>query len=191
MDVNEILVIGINSCGKSTLIDTIEQLTKTEKKTEPIVSDVPFRFTFPRNPTHGIEIKKIPIEKQIYHFREIGGALRTMWCNFIKRSKKIIYLIDASDHTTVAAASVELREVLGHPDSKGIPFLIVLNKIDIACGVLLEEVQIVLRLDTLEEEARSRIYFCEIVATSGENVDKIIDWVIEGTDPKKTTKKKS
>lgn len=45
--------------------------------------------------------------------------------------------------------------------------------------MLLEEVQVVMRFDTLPKEKKDRIMFCETSAIHGDNFDSIAKWLLE------------
>jgi hypothetical protein len=48
---------------------------------------------------------------------------------------------------------------------------------DINESLLLEEVQLMLRLDMIPEEFKERIKYAEISATRGDGLDTVIDWI--------------
>ncbi|KAK2951821.1 putative ADP-ribosylation factor family protein [Blattamonas nauphoetae] len=173
----EVLVIGYTGAGKTVLIQKLSDYgSKIAKKTRS-PPDSFFDFEFPPQPTTGSEFFKAQFSKTKIRFREIGGALRSIWATGLKNTNKVMFLIDSSSPQDVADAQCELLELLGHPDSQSLPFLIVLTKIDIESSLLLEEINNVLRLDMLEPEMKNRIRMTETSTKTHENFDSIIDWL--------------
>jgi len=61
-----------------------------------------------------------------------AGKYRPLWEHYFKDANAIIFVIDCSDKLRMCRVKEELKILLEHPDTKGIPTLFFANKIDIS-----------------------------------------------------------
>ncbi|GAU88953.1 hypothetical protein RvY_01559 [Ramazzottius varieornatus] len=80
-----VLVVGLDNSGKSTILNSL----KTENKSSP--ESIP--------PTVGAQIEKIKIGNVVLHFNDLSGQgrYRPMWERCLNDSQAIIFVIDSTD----------------------------------------------------------------------------------------------
>nr|CAD7570960.1 unnamed protein product [Timema californicum] len=102
-----VLVIGLNNSGKSTVINHFKN---EEERTVDIV------------PTVGFNVEK---------FKK--GRYRDLWEHYYKDCQGIIFVIDSSDRLRLVVVREELDLLLQHPDISGrrLPILFFANKMDL------------------------------------------------------------
>ena len=115
-----ILVIGLDNAGKSTIINRLKpDLCQSKEIT----------------PTQGISQPWLPFGKYYLRFRDMAGAsnFRPMWQQYSDDLHGIIFVIDSSDTTRFSTAAAELAAILALPSvaGKSIPLLVFANKNDI------------------------------------------------------------
>ncbi|KAA6390794.1 MAG: hypothetical protein EZS28_013681 [Streblomastix strix] len=168
----EVLVIDIQGSGKTRLIEVLTDFAKSGEKDLSEVEIINQSLN-----TNGVELTNITVGKEKILLREIGGSLKPLWIDFFERSQFIMFVVDVSDYAQIPSAVCEIIELISNPDSKNINILIVLNKIDIDHSILIEEIQMQLRLDSLEDNNRLRINFVEVSALLGINIGIIYKWL--------------
>ena len=61
-----------------------------------------------------------------------AGKYRPLWEHYFKDCSAIIFVIDCSDKLRMCRVKEEMKLLIEHPDTKGIPTLFFANKIDIS-----------------------------------------------------------
>mmetsp|Transcript_9867 Transcript_9867/g.28364 ORF Transcript_9867/g.28364 Transcript_9867/m.28364 type:complete len:106 (-) Transcript_9867:185-502(-) len=61
-----------------------------------------------------------------------AGKYRPLWEHYFKDVDAIMFVIDCSDKLRMCRVKEELKMLLEHPDTKGVPTLFFANKIDIS-----------------------------------------------------------
>lgn len=64
-------------------------------------------------PTIGTNLFQIRIDSYILDIRELGGTIAPLWPKYLKRARKILYVVDASDLCQISCAGVMLYSILG------------------------------------------------------------------------------
>eukprot|EP00163_Fabomonas_tropica_P018047 TRINITY_DN3205_c0_g1_i2.p1 TRINITY_DN3205_c0_g1~~TRINITY_DN3205_c0_g1_i2.p1 ORF type:complete len:140 (-),score=19.48 TRINITY_DN3205_c0_g1_i2:416-835(-) len=113
-------------------------------------------------------------------FWDLGGqkGLRTIWDRYYKEAHGLVFVLDAANPDRVQESKEAMEHILGHPDFRGVPVLLLANKNDIAPSSLVDDV---IRSMALQNTAGSSRQ-CQIEACSaltGEGVEKGIDWLVE------------
>ena len=67
--------------------------------------------------------------------REVGSPMLPMWPSYYAECRAVVYVMDAAQPMGLAAATVELYELLAHPALTGKPILLVINKWLVCCHV--------------------------------------------------------
>lgn len=60
--------------------------------------------------------------------REVGSPMLPMWPSYYDEARSVVFVVDTAQPFGIAAATVELFDVLSHPKLAGKPCLLVLNK---------------------------------------------------------------
>ncbi|KAH9504423.1 ADP-ribosylation factor-like protein 16 [Bulinus truncatus] len=166
-----ILLIGPSSAGKTLLLKRLQSNSSNSCTKEDVPSTIP---------TVGTNLMTVNVLKKAeVTIRELGGVMGPIWNNYYKESHAVMFMIDMSKHTQLAAACVELLTMLSHPLTQGLPLLLLLNKIDIQFGVSQLELASLLRLEDLFKTAPQKITVVESSAKTGHNLDKIARWIYE------------
>ena len=83
-------------------------------------------------PTIGVEMDSLtapkPWPRLRFELREIGGVMVQLWPQYYDDAGLLLFVVDVSQTTQVAAAAVELYHTLGAPALRDTPTLIFLNK---------------------------------------------------------------
>lgn len=158
-----ILVIGLDNSGKSTLLNNLKPNDKKEINI---------------NPTVGFNSEKINFKTLNLNFFDMSGQgrYRNLWEHYYRESDAIVFVIDSSDRMRLVVANEELNDVLNHSEikDKNIPLLIIANKKDIK-GALGENS---LRNELEINGIRGKKF--EIFATdglTGQGVDEAFEWL--------------
>ena len=177
----ECLVLGAEGSGKSLLLRRLkwlsQQLHKTKKKLQKFQEVPPAPPTIP---TVGTNIETLEIDaKRKVTVRELGGAMAPIWANSYEDCCSIVFLVDRSNATHLAATTMLLLEVLSADILQTKPFLLVLNKSDLTNIVGVRETSNIMRLDDMKETCSQHIDITEASCFTGDGVQYILDWIIE------------
>jgi ADP-ribosylation factor related protein 1 len=141
-----ILILGLDNAGKSTLLEMIKSLYSTT-------------LFQPDNirPTIGQNIGRITVGesvKLVLAFWDLGGqaSLRTIWEEYYRESDALIFVVDATDKERIEECKdtlgmstlrdVLIREsIISHQDAADIPVLMLANKQDLPSSLKVEEIQ--------------------------------------------------
>jgi ADP-ribosylation factor related protein 1 len=142
-----ILILGLDNAGKSTLLEMIKSLYSTT-------------LFQPDNirPTIGQNIGRITVGetvKLVLAFWDLGGqeSLRKIWEEYYRESDALIFVVDATDRgrieeckdtlgTCVSEFSVlRIESIISHQDTADIPVLMLANKQDMPNSLKVEEIQ--------------------------------------------------
>jgi len=141
-----ILILGLDNAGKSTLLEMIKSLYSTT-------------LFQPDNirPTVGQNIGRIiagDTKKLTLAFWDLGGqeGLRKIWEEYYRESDALIFVVDATDRGRIeeckdALGTVTLycrliaESIISHEDTADIPVLMLANKQDLPNSLKVEEIQ--------------------------------------------------
>lgn len=83
-------------------------------------------------------------------FWDVGGQAVRLWKHYFDNIDAIIYVVDSTDKERLAKAKNELHRISQDSGLANVPYMIMLNKIDLAEKRLpTEEIKSRLELDTL------------------------------------------
>jgi len=177
----ECLVLGAEGSGKSLLLRRLkwlsQQLYKTKKKIQNFQEVPPAPPTIS---TVGTNIETLEIDaKRKVKVRELGGAMAPIWANSYEDCCSIVFLVDRSNTTRLAATTMLLLEVLSSDVLQTKSFLLVLNKSDLPNVVSVRETSNIMRLDDMKETCPQHIDITEASCFTGNGVQYILDWIVE------------
>ena len=100
-------------------------------------------------PTRHPQNDELIIGSIIFNAHDLGGhaAARRLWKTYFANVNAIIFLVDSTDVARLPEARDELNKLLITEELKGIPFLILGNKIDSSAAISLERLKYELGLD--------------------------------------------
>lgn len=159
-----ILVIGLDNSGKSTVLNNLKPNDKKELNI---------------NATVGFNLEKIIYKTLHLSFFDMSGfsRYRSLWEHHYREADAIVFVIDSSDRMRFIVSNEELNDVLNHSEikDKNIPLLIIANKNDVK-GALGENS---LRNELEINGIRGKKF--EIFATNGltgQGVDEAFEWLV-------------
>ena len=159
-----VLVIGLNSAGKSTIINNLKP---SFCQTENI------------KPTNGFETPWIPFRDFTLKFKDMGGAanFRPLWQNHADNVDGIIFVVDSSDSTRFPMAKEELHAVLALPSiqARPIPILVLANKNDLEESAPLDMIQKELDIASITNHVTSVLSVC---AFYPREIFKGLEWLV-------------
>lgn len=115
-----ILIIGLESAGKTTLLEQIK--TVYSKGYKPLLTSV--------IPTIGVNLGKVTVQSVDVTIWDIGGSMRHIWDQYYGEADAIIYVVDASERNRFGECASTLELVLQRPDANRVPIMVVANKKD-------------------------------------------------------------
>ncbi len=161
----QILLVGLDNSGKSTIINNI-------KPSDAKLSVIPA--------TVGFNTEKIITKNMNLTIFDMSGSnrYRNLWEHYYREVDGIIFVIDVSDKMRVVVAKEEIDLMLNHPELKtrNIPILVFANKIDVKNGSSVGEIKCELELDRVRNKK------CEIFgsnAITGDGIDKGFEWLAQ------------
>lgn len=158
-----ILVVGLDNSGKTTII---ERLKPKHKQTNEVA------------PTVGFTVDEFDKGTLTFTVFDMSGAgrYRTLWEQYYREAEAVIYVIDSADKLRLVVAKDELENMMRHPNLRKVPVLFLANKKDLPTAMPPVEIAQALGLEDIRDRA------WQIVPSnglSGEGVDKGVDWLAE------------
>jgi len=145
----EILVIGAESTGKSSLIKRIREISSLQSHGNDFDT---MNSNEVITPTIGVDIVDINYFSTLFKLRELGVAISSRWHSYYEDCDAMIFLVDVSDAASWSQSYVLLHDCLTFlPQWKKKPILLVLNKVDIADEMTIKTCERMLRLETLTQ----------------------------------------
>nr|GEV09938.1 ADP-ribosylation factor-like protein 8A [Tanacetum cinerariifolium] len=148
----QLTLIGLHNAGKTSLVNVIA----TGGFREDMI------------PTNGFNMRKIIKGNVTIKLWDVGGQprFRSMWERYCRGASAIVYVVDAADHENINTSKTELFDLLSKPSLRGIPLLVLGNKID-EDGAL--------SIDQLMNQIKGTGGFREdMIPTNGFNMRKIM-----------------
>mmetsp|Transcript_9863 Transcript_9863/g.28358 ORF Transcript_9863/g.28358 Transcript_9863/m.28358 type:complete len:175 (-) Transcript_9863:185-709(-) len=115
----KVLCVGLDNSGKSTVIQHLKPKQAALKEITPTVG-----FNVEQFSRSGINFTVFDMSG--------AGKYRPLWEHYFKDVDAIMFVIDCSDKLRMCRVKEELKMLLEHPDTKGVPTLFFANKIDIS-----------------------------------------------------------
>ena len=160
-----ILILGLDNAGKTTLLKCLTHTTNEEIKTTP---------------TLGINVKSIIYNGFQISLIDIGGqqSIRQYWSAYYQNQEMdaLIYVVDAADDMRIAECNEQFKILLNEPALANVPILVYANKSDISGCLEADEILEKLEMNDIEGRDWS-LYACS--ALKGTGVEEGIKWVLE------------
>ncbi|XP_067852829.1 ADP-ribosylation factor-like protein 6 [Heptranchias perlo] len=136
-----VLCLGLDNSGKSTIID---RLKPASARAQNIV------------PTIGFSVEKFSTPSLTFIVFDMSGQgrYRNLWEYYYEDAHAIIFVIDSGDKLRIVVAKEELDTLLIHPDIKHrqIPILFFANKMDLTDALSSVTVSQMLGLDNIKDK---------------------------------------
>uniref|UniRef100_A0A1B0DJK9 ADP-ribosylation factor-like protein 6 n=1 Tax=Phlebotomus papatasi TaxID=29031 RepID=A0A1B0DJK9_PHLPP len=159
-----ILVVGLNNSGKSTIVNHFKH--PEEKSTVTV-------------PTVGFSVEKFQNQGVSFTAFDMSGAgrYRSLWEHHFKSCHAIVFVIDSSDRMRLVVVKDELDILTHHPDiaHRKIPILFFANKMD--CPDALSSVKIAAALG-LEKIRDKPWHISSSNALTGEGLQDGVQWLV-------------
>uniref|UniRef100_A0A7S3FMI8 ADP-ribosylation factor-related protein 1 n=1 Tax=Haptolina ericina TaxID=156174 RepID=A0A7S3FMI8_9EUKA len=166
----QILILGVDRAGKTTLLEQLKALFTGLDPLPP--SKIP--------PTVGLNIGRMQVSRAKLIFWDLGGSssLRSLWENYYSEAHGLVYVVDASDHERMEESKETLHNLLNHPDLAAIPLLLFANKQDAEAAISPQEIET--RFGCKQIMSRSQPLNVQgTTALSGEGVQEGVLWLVE------------
>lgn len=113
-----ILVLGLESAGKTTLMSQITTGSLDVKNVKP---------------TEGFNVTNLTHKTNTVNIWEVGGGekIRKFWSNFLQDTDLLIFVVDAADTHEIVHTVKEFKTVAGDERLKNVPILLVASKQDL------------------------------------------------------------
>mmetsp|Transcript_565 Transcript_565/g.761 ORF Transcript_565/g.761 Transcript_565/m.761 type:complete len:192 (-) Transcript_565:1253-1828(-) len=165
-----VVVLGLDSAGKTTVLNTILRVTSNKKETESAQQQTV--------PTVEFTIKTVKYKRWKLFITDVGGqdSLRPFWRHHFTGLQGVIYVVDCSDKNRIPGAMKELNNILQDDQLRGIPVLIFANKQDLQGASTTEEISN--KLAITEKVKKSHLIKVQGGSgKSGEGVFEGLDWL--------------
>jgi len=93
-----ILVLGLDSVGKSMLIKRLLAINSKKVKEDLAIET---------NPTTGFDTNTLRISGKDYFINEVGASMISNWHKYVSDTLTLIFVVDLSNHAQLSAAMVE------------------------------------------------------------------------------------
>ncbi|XP_055601005.1 ADP-ribosylation factor-like protein 6 isoform X1 [Uranotaenia lowii] len=159
-----ILVVGLNNSGKSTIVNHFKN---PDERSSIIV------------PTVGFSVERFQNQGVFFTAFDMSGATRyrSLWEHHFKSCQGIVFVIDSSDRMRLVVVKDELEILLQHPDisNRRVPILFFANKMD--CTDALSSVKIAAGLG-LEKIKDKPWHISSSNALTGEGLQDGVQWMV-------------
>ncbi len=193
---NSVFFLGAENSGKSTLLRYLLDPKHDPKtlKTMPTVGVSHFNYPIEAEAQKGEKRrffacgsgKKTATNAGIV-LKELGGTLAQNWTQYTVGSKRVVFLVDASDLTRIAQVAFHVNDVLNalqcEDEDEKADFLIVYSKIDILdphqVSKQISTIRNLLRVDDLiNGNAHVRINEAAVSSFTAEGINRIANWLM-------------
>lgn len=154
-----VLMVGLDAAGKTTILYKL--------KLGEIVTAIP---------TIGFNVETIKYKNVLFTVWDVGGqdGIRSLWRNYFKNIKGLIFVIDSSDRKRVAEVKRELNNMLQDEALKNAKLLVFANKQDMPNVMSISDLINDLELHKLHERKWCIQPTC---ATLGNGLCEGLDWL--------------
>eukprot|EP00727_Mastigamoeba_balamuthi_P011836 m51a1_g7275 putative adp-ribosylation factor-like protein 6 (1228) ;mRNA; r:241279-255575 len=169
----QMLVVGLDASGKTTIINWLNPTKKAGART-----DTHHHSHQPPAPLgKGIE----EFSKNNINFTVVdmsgAGRYRNLWEHYYSPSSAVIFVVDSSDRFRVVVAKDELDCMLAHKNmKKNVPLLVYANKMDVKEALSGPEVARLLDLDKIHDHPWHITASC---ALTGEGLEDGLKWLTD------------
>ena len=115
-----LLLLGLDNAGKTTLLQCL--------KTGQVLQ---------YDQTKSYHVEDLVIEKIRFQAFDLGGheLARQSWSDYYVDASAVVFIVDSADIARFNEAREQLESLLNDPALRGVPFLILGNKIDLPTAV--------------------------------------------------------
>lgn len=110
-----ILLLGLDNAGKTSILIQFKEKT----------------FMPTAVPTIGLNIEQLEFQGVNLTFWDVGGQAVRLWKHYFDSIDAIIYVVDSTDKERATRARDEVHKISRDPALAGVPFLLMINKIDL------------------------------------------------------------
>eukprot|EP00899_Mesostigma_viride_P006581 jgi/Mesvir1/15924/Mv08248-RA.1 len=159
----EILVIGLENSGKSTIVNTL----RAEKARMLEIA-----------PTVGFSIERLQLGRCQLTVMDMSGqpVYLKLWQCYYQDANAIVFVVDAADPSRLDTARGILQAVLEHPDTARRPLLVFANKMDLVHALQATQVAEQLHLDSVREREWHISAACGM---TGEGIEEGMRWLTD------------
>jgi len=159
-----ILMLGLDSAGKTTILYNLKSGNTTTKSLQPTV---------------GFNVEQIRYKNVKFSVWDVGGQdkIRPLWRHYFAGTHALIFVIDSSDRDRILEAKEELHRVIYDREMKEAIILVFANKQDIANVMRPEEIEEKLGLSSPGLKHRNWIVQPSC-ATNGEGLFDGLQWLM-------------
>lgn len=133
----QVLLMGLDSAGKSTLLYRLQQGVIMET-----------------SPTVGFNVGTLDLNKKTsLTVWDIGGqrTMRSNWTYYLEGCKALVFVVDSSDRDRMGEAKKALKKVLSDEHMKQVPLMVLANKKDLPNSMTIREVSNLLDLPSYSD----------------------------------------
>jgi ADP-ribosylation factor-like protein 6 len=160
-----ILIIGLDNGGKSSIIN---HLKNTDSKAISI------------NPTVGFNVEKFTFKSLNLTTYDMSGQTRyrNLWEHYYGETDGIVFVVDSSDRMRIVVSKEELSSMLDHPvlKNRNVPILFFANKTDIKNSINSNDIRKELGLESIRNKSW-HIFECS--ALNGNGIENGFEWFVE------------
>ncbi|HKZ42968.1 MAG TPA: ADP-ribosylation factor-like protein [Candidatus Hodarchaeales archaeon] len=163
-------ILGLTGSGKSSLVAYFTHNRLIEVR-----------------PTSGMQVTRMIVGKEEFPVMliDLGGGLafqNTIWleADFFDNVSALLYVVDSSAHENYESEQAAFSLVLQNQHLKGIPILIIANKVDLVQNQTTIATQVSLAMNLVEakiEHPDREISLIPISLKTGMNVEQIAEWI--------------
>lgn len=171
------LVLGPFGVGKTLLIKQLQSCSVKGqwKDLEAVPATIP---------TVGTNLVSIAIGKKTdVTLRELGGSMVPIWPTYYKDNPAVMFVIDTSNRQQVAAATIQLLEILTDTQLQSSSILVILNKSDVPGSMNRIELQELMRLDDIVRHCKQHVEILDCAKDSGVGLQNIMAWIQRSVKP--------
>ncbi|KAJ2161207.1 ADP-ribosylation factor protein 3 [Coemansia sp. RSA 552] len=163
-----VLMLGLDNAGKTTLLEKIKHVTL----------GVPGMAPEKIQPTVGVNMAKVQVQRRILRFMDIGGAkeLRGIWEAYYDEGHAIMFVVDSNDAKRMEEARAVLLGLARAPELEGLPLLVLANKQDLSgVGSLAQVKEMVNSVADFLDTREVRVFGSS--ALDGSGTEDAIQWL--------------
>ena len=166
------LLLGCSGVGKTLLLKRLNACSNRGSYSE--VGEAPSTI-----PTVGTNLVNMVTsnKKQEITIRELGGVMAPIWQNYYKDCDALMFMVDLSNPLQVSAACIQLLDVLTHARLQATPILLILNKTDVPSAMPRAELEQIIRLQDILDNAKQKVTVRETSAREGHGLHDIAKWI--------------
>ncbi|NMC03946.1 MAG: GTP-binding protein [Candidatus Lokiarchaeota archaeon] len=155
-----IFLFGLDRAGKTTFIEYLKNDSFKDQA-----------------PTLGLNLSHLVLGNVRFVFNDLGGqqAFRAGWMQYWKGQDLLIFIVDAADAARFGEARDALWSILKHPDTRGKPLLVLVNKVDLPEAKPLVLVRSALDYDDIDRAPKA---IFETSVKGNYNLDKALNFIV-------------